>query len=757
MTVVTPLEFYLCVLRPQTVFSGIVATTPSSPFMTIQWQDGVTGTFSNYGNTGAPMADNTVSFGIDGSKGEIRLRSWNPNSAVDPTTGYISIAENSDIGSSIKAGDSITIKQEFRLWPIYPRPVQSGESVTHHEDYDLEWGDQGQPTVYWRPQAVCGPPSISFYENGISTGTFVGDRSYALAPGATITNYLWTAHGSNEITNANAGTVESPVYFTWNNEGQYLVSLQVTDSNNRTHTQYTWAFVIKPSDSTIAYSDIDNVTDNFSYDQGGGEVNFTVFGNADISNFPKGALVVYAARGQITDSNIGSWPYRDNVLFCGYIVDGSITQSPETNTFSFKASTINNICANTSIMSVSLTDVASPSDWVDAVDLNIDRVLSFVTHWRSTLSKICSIMPLQYEAQIFRQDLGISSILNEMDNLLKDGLAKTVVSPQGIMYFTRDYQLMTTGSERAATPYGCELDNSDWLGDITIEEKSPYSLGVAKVAMSGVLYAGNFAEVQTFFSEAPGEVPKNYGRFASADNLILTSQDDLNNRCGLFLAKQNMPYPVIRAQFINNSAFCNAPQIRHTMIITEIDNNRGLSWQPIVVARAINRVYNNRDGYFTVNVDFEPDASGPPGRTVIMPPKPPIPTIGEDPVLPTGTTASLLAAGSISLFLDQWEATVTGTSTHWAEKDFLSPSRILRAEKGKVFQSVNSGLNWAEVTPDSNPPSGSATVPEIDFIDIKFDKNDSKIILGGNFINSNGHYESYLCYSTGSSILWRWW
>ena len=761
MTTLNPLKFYLNVLKPTSVFTGRVNGSPSDPFMSITWDGGATGTVSSVATSGAPVPGNSVWFGTsEGGKerGTVRLRSWTPSGS--PAAGTLSIAETDDVGPNIADDDFITVKLDFRMWPIYPRPVLSGLSVIYYEDYDLTWAGENQPTQYWRPHAVAGPPEVTFLDGGVATGSFVGDRSFTLTPSATISSYLWTAHGSNEGTSTAQGTIASPVRFTWNTEGQHLVSLQVTDSNGRTHTQFTWAFVIEPDGTQIAYADLDSVSDNMDFGQGGGDSSFTVHGNADVGQFPEGSLVAYAAKGTMTDSALGSWPYRDNLLFLGYIVSNSITQSPDDNSVTFKAASINTVAGNTSIFPITLTDSNSPSTWVEAENITVDRVCSFVSQWRSTLSRIAPIRPLNYVAQIYRQDLGTSSVWGEMGNVLNDAWAKAVVNHQGVVHWERDYQMMTTGSERAATPAGRNLTNEDWVGEISIDERSTFARSTAKIQMSGVYYPENLATVEPYFSEAPGDVPKSFGRYESQDALILTTQADLNARCGLALAKGNMKYPVVRAKFFNNAGFTNAPQTRYTATIRAEDNSRGLEWEPTLIPRRIRRSYDHRGGFFTVDVEFEPDASGPPGVTVTMPSTPPVPSGGSTPSVPTGTAVDLLSAGSIYLlFGASWEAQVTGTTTYWAEGDpWLSNASIYRSELGNLYKSTDYGQVWANVNPSSAPPSGTASLGNITFMDIQPSTTEQdKFLIAGKYLNASGTWESYIGYTTGGGDAWGWW
>ena len=240
----TALDFYLIPHKPDTVFTARVNSAPSSSdgYTTIAYNTGVTGSY------GDPIAGQTVWFGSTSGgqeRGLLRLKAF--------TGSTITVAESDDVGPVIQTNDFITIKNEFRLWPKYPRFVQAGATVTIYEDYDVVYTTQ---TSQWIPVAVAGPPGVSFLEGGTATVSFTGDQSFAVANGATISSYLWTAQGSSEGTSSSQGTEASPVVFTWTSPGWHRVSLQVTDSNNKTHINYTWAVIINPaSPSGLAFLD----------------------------------------------------------------------------------------------------------------------------------------------------------------------------------------------------------------------------------------------------------------------------------------------------------------------------------------------------------------------------------------------------------------------------------------------------------------------------------------------------------------------
>jgi len=784
MAEISPLEFYLFVLKPPTVLTGLVASDPSSPYMTIAYNSGVTGGAA--GSAGVPLAGNTAWFGTSAGgreRGILRLRSWLAGNATG-TAGTLSVAESDDVGPTIAAGDTITIKGDFRLWPIYPRIVQvSDTEFLYLEDYDTPWTGQ---TREWRPVSVAGPPAVAPLAGGQAGVQFVGDRSFALAPGATLTNFLWTAYGSLEGTSASQGTEASPVTFTYTSAGQKLVSFRVTDSNGKTHTAYTWVFAYDPANAeAMAYLDFDATNDSFDFERGGGECSFTVHGGASIADFPQEAMVVHACRGTLTTPT-ASWPFRTDVLFVGYILQGTLRQNPTKGDVSFQAATVDQLMRNLTMFPVRIDDKRGPNKWVQGKALTVDRVASFLWHYRSTLAATTPIVPLEYTAQIKGQDFGPRDMYSGLqDELVASAWARVVCDAQGVLHLARDYQLMTV-SERAAVTRRKTLHKGIWVGDVEISERADYALPANQYKMSGIYYPGSEAVAVPLFSESPGDAPKVAGSEQSMDRLILSSQADLNERCGLALARETMRYPSVRMRFLNDASFSVAPQEVFPAVIEPGDNDRGLSWAPDLIPRRMSRSYDHAGGYFSVEVEFEPSATGPAGVTVVMPTTPPDPTMptwDQDFALPVPWTppasptpgAAVAADAALGVYWTDfkgqtWERRVNGLeSSQWAFRDLIwdpwwmnktgghNPAQaiLLGCGPGFIVTSDDAGRNWKNLTPLlTDPPnawndSPEPTAADLTFVQVHADTHHKDTFYAlAEWQNAGGEWRGWLCKTT---------
>lgn len=705
MSILDPLQFFLIPQPQETVFTATVASAPSDPYISISYSSGVTGSF------GAPLAGQTVEFV---NRGKRRLKTWSGGAS-----GTLTIDESDDVGPIIQAGDTIRIYNQFRLWPKYPRFVQSGANVTIFADYNEAYTNQ---TNQWRPTANAGPVAVAFIKGGSATVSFVGDRSQAHAAGATLTNFLWTAYDSNEGTSTSQGTEASPVTFTWTSPGWYLVSLRVTDSNGQVATNYTYAIIIDPANITdTAFVDFDTFSDSFDFEQGGGTAGFTVRGDASTTNFPEECLIVHACRGTQTTVT-GSWPFRDNTLFVGWVMHDTVRQNPDTGEVSFRAATVDAIMKNLSMFPASLTDKTTPVDWTQGKQLTVDRCTSFLAkHW-STLD---SMTPMVFSGDtrlIRRQDFGPTNLHANLQNeLVGSILGKVLVNHQGVLHLEIDYNVQNA-AERTSITTRKVLHKGVWVDDVFIEERADYEWPANQVKMSGIYYpGGEIEDICPLFSEAPGDAMKAYGREHNFDRLILASQTDLNVRCGHMLEKLNQRYPNYRESFLNDGSFTIAPQELFPVEIESGDNDRSLSRSLNVLPRKINRTYDHQNGYYRVEVEFEPETSGQPGVTVDVPCGPPeqkLPSTVPPPAPPgvPGTLALMVGTTGTSWYMARgvettWERRVTGLvdpdqlpledaiADPWsAFKQGYNVENIIVWGSGQGFlvRSRDTGKNWTD-------------------------------------------------------------
>jgi hypothetical protein len=609
MSILNPLQFYLCIIKPETAFTATVSSNPSDPYIAIPFTGGATGT------AGMIVEGNTLQVGTTAGAndiGEVRIKG-----VTGTSSGYVYVAETDDTGPLIQSGHHLTGLREWRLWPKVPRQdATDPNNIIYYEDYDLAYTDQ---LSAWKPIAVAGPPAVIFLENGIAQADFVGDRSYALAPSATIASQKWTAPGSNQVTSTSLGTEGTPVSFTYSTAGQYTVSFEVTDSNGNTAINYTWVIVIDPENPTNVITKFDDYNDSADRSQGGLTANFSVRGAITIADLPRNAMVIHASRGDLI-THTGTWPFRGNTQFCGYVVGGTVTQDPYESVVSFQAASITHLMKQLALYPHRLESAGTPANWTQASNMTVGRILSFLAHYRSTLSLMAPIIEFPYTELVKAQDFGFDSLYSQANKLLQDAWGGLIANHQGVLYPEIHYQVMLD-SERSSVNTGKALNKNEWIGAADIQERPTWSTPVRKVKQSGVLWDGTTAI--PLFSEAPGDVQSDWGNEQAKDSLILSSQDDLNTRCGREFARHRSNYPAIRLNFLNEGTFQLVPQRLYTITTESGDNNRGVALTASGIISRIRREYDHINSLVKSNVEFDVVQAGVAGGTVVMPVKPP--------------------------------------------------------------------------------------------------------------------------------------
>lgn len=775
MAIESAFNFYLIPLRPATVFTGNLNATPIDPFVTLNYGDGVVGAFS-------PLPGMTTWFGTssnDNNIGILRLREWSPSG----TAGSLKVAESDDVGPLLVSGTFITVKHEWRLWSVYPNITQNNGSVTFFEDFDIAWNQQ---TVNWYPQAVAGPPGVAFLSGGQAQISFVGNQSKAHAAGATISSYLWESPESDEGSSASQGTEGSPVVFTYTSLGSKRVSLTVTDSNGNTDINYTWAFIIDSDNPSNVYLDFDRASDSGDFAQGGGQMNFMTHERANVDDFPEEGLVVLATDRNLSTAN-GYWPFRGNVHFVGYVVGDSVRQNPTDGDVSFRATTLDGVMRKTTMFPISMSDKVGPADWTMAKNLTVDRMSSYLIRWRSSMHFMASVVFSNYPGLINRQDFGYEALYQMFSTLMSSAWGKVVCDHQSVFRITIDYNLRVTAERNTSTLK--TLQKGIWIDNVGVQERSTYLLPANQCKMSGVAYPGNeVTDLCPLFSEAPGGVPKYFGRELNFDRLILTTQADLNTRSGLGLAQANPKFSQFNIRFVNDGDFNYSTQDIYPLIIESGDNDRGMAFSGNVICRGFSRVYNNQS--IMTDVRFEPVTTGPAGVTVVIDCTPPpqrqgggvTPQNTPDDTYNTQTGKVALTSSSIGssfYFLQSggqdWIKRVNGLSninfndmnpdpwTYFKRGNNINKIILWGCGGGFIARTDNTGDAWVErVSQVPDPPNSfgdasGTTNSDLNYVQVDGDLfRENNIYLLAENQNTNNEWRAYFARSTDDGFNWTW-
>lgn len=601
------IQFYAVILRPTRIWSGVVtAIDPTGyPFNSI--------TVTLTGQIRTPKDGMTVQVRkSDGSpRGISRFRKL---TLVSGSSYTLKMGTTPETNPFVVVGDLIYILEEFKLWPKFPViQIVPGISIYHpnenavfYEDNDIAFTVNTGDTQLPPPIAVAGPPFVGFAP---CTGSFVGNQSYSVqSTGSSTLSYAWSmsAPSGTALTSLNiAGTAAAPVKYSFPYPGQYLVSLTVTDSlNSKTHTAYTYAFVAE--DPNLQYTlgnniglvtSIDQLSLSADYSRGGSTLSFTArnilainWGTDGLpftyydnfSAYPAGTMIVLFYTGTLS-SRTATWPFRDNVLFVGYLTRDTTSLLPEDGFVQFNASTIDGLMRVLSVYPCSLEDTVTPQKWTQFKNLYADKAIVFLATLRSTLASMTPMLRMDPAMRRFRWkiDFGTGNLWSQITQELTGHWIQMCSSMQGVLYSEINYQYALDSERTRFTTRSTISQFSDWDNKYDADEISRWAQAVSGVKTDGISYigggvgpTGTYGSTGTYayISGAPYATSPNialgqndvaYGTVGSLESqskFVLTTQADLNARTGRMFFKMNNPIQFVRTDFINRGDFDVAPQ-----------------------------------------------------------------------------------------------------------------------------------------------------------------------------------------------------
>lgn len=596
---------YLAVMQPATVLACQLNGAPSGdPVTQINYDSVTEGSYSDV-VPGMTLWIGTSAGGRQ--KGTCRIRK-------DPTSSILYIAEDSKI--DWEDDDHLTVVENYEFWVKYPRIVVDG-SIAFYKDWDIAYSDQHSK---WRPVAILGPPDCQFIDpsSGVATCKFVGEHSYAVAPGASITGYAWSFPSGTPASSSDPGTEASPVTVTWDAPGIYWISLQVTDSNGKIHTGRRPVFVFERTGAGAPYTKFKMTGRGGDLNSHGHSASFEVYGDADQAEFPDGAMVVYWTEdwyGDTKKSIGGNFPYRSHVKFVGYVQRESTTKDPQTSVVTFEAATVNSLMASREGFSCWIKEKGSAGNWCEATKLTADRAALSLCRYHSTLLTIADVVisgdTLYIKSQEFAAKTGF---LQQLQTLYDDLFAHVACDKHGRVYFEIDPQMRPV-AQRSSIPIVADLQHGDWRERLDLPR--PQESKTSFINLGGVSYPGYPHDVIPILSKAPGNAPAYGGSTREINGLILAGQADGNAKAGLALAYDNNEFPDVSLPMAGLwDVFDIVPQEYIRLSLAAEETKRGIIWnnQKLLV-RAINLTLEETETGRVPKVDVraEKDSYGPAG------------------------------------------------------------------------------------------------------------------------------------------------
>lgn len=536
--------------------------------------------------------------------GRVRVRSI--------TSGTITVAQDNDIHYS--DNDYLTVRDFHEFWPVFPRNIANTGTLTYsfYKDYDISLTDEN---TNFDPVVIMGPDFAGFFDT-FPNIYFTATGSYTV-DGSTITSYAWTFPSGCTPTSSSSGT---PGNVAFPRAGMYTVKCTVTASTGKTSTGYRHIALLDRN--TGSYLPItDSAFNDLDGEWGSGYIlKITVRNRAN--EFKDGDLVILFAEDyyDFTKQSFGGYPGRAHIVFTGYVS----SVKTEYNAFDSESQlVIKGIAAymtNKEMFTLEMYDVdGTPSDWSEIEDMTINKMLNHFFRWHTTLLQMADFTHILTGEGAYR-DNWVQTSKGEISNIIGDFLKNRVLGAfssdrQGRCFAEVDYQLILTGSRPASV---MTFENTDWVGKPDFNE-------IIEQPIAGVLLGGQAYDPPTytgtaFLSRAPGELQTYIGKSQNVSGLSLTSQDNVNELSGLYYAKMNSRIPEMNIELSNNMRNIDvAKQEFYTFTIPANYTYRygSTAYTTRLLPRKIS--YKLDNFVLKGTVSFEPETSGPPGDTIIIP------------------------------------------------------------------------------------------------------------------------------------------
>lgn len=652
-------RFYLATLRPSVQLLASLSTVPANfPGSALDVNAPASGAFTNV------VAGETIWVGTEPGKndlGMLRVRKAPSGSTLF----------TSEFGSGLvrwQANACIAVMGEFRPWSIHHKFDDATSA------WQVDFDPYTSQLSRYGPMALIGPPFVGWIESGgQTTACYVGDRSYSLTAGASITSQTWRFPNGVTVSSA-LGSSQTPIQVTYNNtspDGLYS-SLTVTDGNGTSHITRRLNFVFNTSTAQPMQVYFDQISGGNR--AGGYNTRVYVYGSATSQQFQDGAEVVIfekASYGTKASNVGGNFPFRQNIVMRGWITNDSQKIDPFTGEMSFAIETIDGILKKTDAYDLFLENLTAASSWDTACGLTLDRAATALVKHRSTISLVTDVnlaSGLAATNEVLFQALPKGNLWAQLQgNYDERGMLGIVAADlQSSIYAQLDAQV--TGLS-ANLPTTMEIAKRDRRDTVMIDHESFETISEQRI------YAVNGASPLAAIS--PAQVAGNFGgRQEVTRGITVDSQQTLITWTGNVRAMGNNPYKRVAIPLAGNNRLDSVPQSRVTMTLSpnEFTNNkRGLNWNNQVLFPTETQIsYDARTGAVLTQIVAETVVNGRGGSTLDLPSvvidPPPSPDPGGDPGDGGGGSGGgdhVVVAQSAAI---GYTSNFTNASPHWVNK-----------------------------------------------------------------------------------------
>jgi hypothetical protein len=560
--------------------------------------------------------------------GRIRIREL-------PREGYSggSLLPIAEAGSGLinwKDATTITVRDQFLPWTKHPRYDTAASQW--RMDYDRAYVSSYDGMV----QVNLGPPIVGFLKGGSYTASFIDERSYSWD--ASVNGRAW--YFPNGSVSINQGTFANPELVTFTGaspNGSYFRCEHFTNiGTSAVGNRLIFLYEDESQLPRVSFGEVQG-----GYESGGYRAIVTAYGGTAQAIQENSEIVIFeqSSYNNIASSIGGNFPTRNNIIFRGWVIQGTLQKNPFTNSATFTAVTIDGVLNKTQSYDVfyaQTSPVPSASHWIGMPRLTMDRTAQAMLQFRSNAGELVDFQPasgLGLTNTILFQSLPRGTFWQQLrSNYIDKGMMGLLSADmQSNLYASADAEI---SGASAALP-SLSLLNKDIMGTVGIEY-DPYDR-IAQTQMYAV------ASDVPLGAESPGTVAGYFGDLTEISRgLTVDNQETLITWAGNWRAKLNKKFPRVTVPTVGNYKIDPVPQQLMKLSMKSNQNALGIEWSgKNFYHKNLRMMYDSQKGYATAEFELSESVNGIGGSSITFPaidditPIPtPTPDPNPDPVTP---------------------------------------------------------------------------------------------------------------------------
>jgi len=515
------------------------------------------------------------------------------------------------IASHLQNNQVVTVYEDWPLVTLLSRI--SGQ--VFYKRFDVAYTDEGS-----NPAPVVNLGEWQYADVALgASATFSMTATAACWASKTVSSYAWTLPSGASYVGGTTST-DQAIQFTMPG-GFGVVTCTVTDSGGASKLAVRPVWVREPSGVNEPFShSFPCAVDSDSQDLQGRNLTLTPVGEANLQEavvYPGQAFMV---RGR--DLYAGSEASAVVSHFVGFAGTGEHDSTRFSTRLALDLQGPFAVLGAIPMVPQMIREVASPAQWTEVsnglADLNFVLWYVLEHHCPNMLTLFDFHMASPTPPKRTTYALNGNSVTAQLQGVAADIAANIGCASDGSLYFLRDPNL-EDNTFRNALDERCTIGAGDIVGNLSYPANYRAPIGQLKVYAFMLDASSNPVPLG---SVAPGKAQgQGVGRI-QGDALLVSDQDDLNEKSGHLLAQENAPTPEVTVQMDRNfDVFDPARDFQrwYRLTIPAQYNPRGetVDWRTLVTQ--VNRTWRNTDAGTPIkelSVTLQPETYGQPGVTI---------------------------------------------------------------------------------------------------------------------------------------------